>query len=154
MSEWKRATKEMSFQELPAEMASMIEEHIEQYNLGPILSDALICIQTDSEKAKKGLFGGAEQVRLGAILTPRWLVWVISGTKAKPTALSAQLINLTVQDYAQTPFAKIVPDSGIEVSGLFTDASEPASAFIGLDDGIAARKFRDAVILAAQDAKK
>ncbi|MDQ2693697.1 MAG: hypothetical protein M3Y68_16790 [Chloroflexota bacterium] len=154
MSEWKRATKETSFEQLPAEMASMIEVHIEQYNLGPILSDALICIQTDSEKAKKGLFGGAEQVRLGAILTPRWLVWVILGTKAKPTALSAQLINLTVQDYAQTPFAKIVPDSGIEVSGLFTDASEPASAFIGLDDGIAARKFRDAVILAAQDAKK
>ena len=154
MSEWKRATKEISFEELPAEMASVIGEHIRQYNLGPILSDALMCIQTDSEKAKKGLFGGAERVRVAAVLTPRWLVWAISGSKTKNTALSAQLINLTVQDYAQTSFAKMVPDSGIEVSGMFTDAREPASAFIGLDEGIAARKFREAVIKAAQDAKK
>ena len=154
MSEWKRATKEVSFDELPPEMVSVIREHIGQYNLGSILSDVLLCIQTDSEKAKTGLFRGVERVQIGAVLTPRWLVWAILGTKTKPTALSAQLINLTVQDYAQTPFAKLVPDSGIEVSGMFTVASEPASALIGLDEGAAAQKFRDAVIKAAQDAKK
>ena len=154
MSEWKRATKEVSFDELPPEMVSVIREHIRQYNLGSILSDVLLCIQTDSEKAKTGLFRGVERVQIGAVLTPRWLVWAIAGTKTKPTALSAQLINLTVQDYAQTPFAKLVPDSGIEVSGMFTDASEPASALIGLDEGAAAQKFRDAVIKAVQDAKK
>ena len=154
MSEWKRVTKAVSFEGLPPEMASVIRDHIEQYNLGPILSDALMCIQTDSEKPKKGLFGTAESVQMGAVVTPRWLVWAVSGTKTKPTALSAQLINLTVQDYAQTPFAKMMPDSGIEVSGLFTDASEPASAFIGLDQSSAAQKFREALIKAVQDAKK
>ena len=154
MSEWKRMTKEVSLEELPPEMVSEIREHIQQYNLGPILSDALMCLQTDSGKAKKGLFGGAERVQMGVVLTPRWLVWVISGTKTKPTALSAQLINLTVQDYAQTPFAKMVPDSGIEVGGLFTDAREPASAFIGLDEGTAAEKFKEILIKAVQDAKK
>lgn len=154
MPEWKRVTREVSFEGLPPEMVSVIRNHIEQYNLGPILSDALMCIQTDSEKPKKGLFGKAESAQVGAVITPRWLVWAIAGSKTKPTALSAQLINLTVQDYAQTPFAKMVPDSGIEVSGLFTDASEPASAFIGLDESAAAQKFREAVIKAAQDAKK
>jgi hypothetical protein len=154
MSEWKRVTREVSFERLPAEMVSVIRDHIEQYNLGSILSDALMAIQTDSEKPKKGLFGKAESVQMGAVVTPRWLVWAISGSKTSPTALSAQLINLTVQDYAQTPFAKMVPDAGIEVSGLFTDASAPASAFIGLDESAAAQKFRETLIKGVQDAKK
>jgi hypothetical protein len=154
MSDWKRTTKEIPFESLPPEMVSAIHQHIEQYNLGPILSDALMCIQTNSEKGKKGLFGGAETVRMGVIVTPRWLIWVIDGTKTKTSVLSGQLINITVQDYAQTPFAKMVFDSGIEVSGIFTDASESASAFIGLDEGVAGKKFREVIIKAAADAKK
>jgi len=154
MSDWKRNTKEIPFQNLPTEMVSAVNEHIEQYNLGSILSDALMCVQTDSEKVKRGLFGGAEMVRMGAIITPRWLVWAVNGTTTQTAVLSAQLINITVQDYAQTPFAKMIPDSGIQVSGMFTDASESASAFIGLDESQAGRKFREVVIKAAQDAKK
>lgn len=154
MSDWKRTTKEVPFDSLPPEMVSAINQHIEQYNLGPILSDALLCVQTDSEKAKKGLFGAAEIVRMGAVVTPRWLIWAINGTKTRGSVLSAQLINITVQDYAQTPFAKMVSDSGIEVIGTFTDASENASAFIGLDEGAAGKKFKEVVIQAAADAKK
>src|SRR5688572_27414548 len=118
MSEWKRKTKEVSFELLPSEMASAIQRHIEQYNLGPILADALMCVQTDSEKTKKGLFGKTENVQIAAIVTPRWLVWSVDQPGSKATALSAQLIHVTVQDHAQTPFAKMVPDSGIEVSGM------------------------------------
>jgi hypothetical protein len=154
MSEWKRITKEIPLGSLPEETTEAIHQHIEQYNLGPILSDALICIQTDSEKAKKGLLGQAETVRMGVVVTPRWLIWSINGSKAGTTVLSAQLINITVQDYAQTPFAKMVPDSGFEVSGVFTGASESASAFIGLDEGLSGKKFRDVLIKAAADAKK
>lgn len=154
MSDWKRTTKEVSFEGLPAGMVSAINKHIEQYNLGPILSDALMCIQTDSVKAKKGLFGSAETVQMGAVVTPRWLVWVVTGTKTQAAVLSAQLINIIVQDYAQTPFAKMVPDSGVQVSGMFTDASESASAFLGLDEDAAGSKFREILIQAAQDAKK
>ena len=38
MSEWKRSTREVSWESLPAEMAKAIEQHMERYNLGPILS--------------------------------------------------------------------------------------------------------------------
>jgi len=154
MSDWKRTTKEVPFESLPPELVSIINKHIEQHNLGLILSDALMCVQTDSENVKKGLFRGAETVQVGAIVTPRWLVWAVYGTKTQPAALFAQLRNVTVQDYAQTPFAKIVPDSGIEVSGMFTDASESSSAFIGLDESPTGKRFRAVVIQAAQDAKK
>lgn len=154
MSDWKRTTRELPPEQLPAEIFSAIQRHIEQYNLGPILSDALVCVQTDSEKPKKGLFGKTEYVQVAAIVTPRWLIWSMAQPQAKATVLSAQLIHVTVQDYAQTTFAKMVPDSGIEVSGMFTDASESASAFIGLDDGPAGQRFRQILIKATADAKK
>ena len=50
MSDWKRVTKEIPFENLMPEMAVEIKKHIELYNLGPILSDALMCIQSESEK--------------------------------------------------------------------------------------------------------
>jgi hypothetical protein len=154
MSEWKRTTREVSLESLSPEMASAIHQHIERYNLGPILADALMCIQTDSEKARKGLFGTSKIVQVAAIITPRWLVWSVDEPETKPAVLSAQLIHVTVQDYSQTPFARMVPDSGIEVSGMFTDASESAVMFIGLDESAAGQRFRAVVIRAAADAKK
>ena len=154
MSDWKRTTKEVTLEQLPSEMLTAIHRHIERYNLGPILSDALMCVQTDSEKTKKGLFGKAESVQMTAIVTPRWLVWSIDQPQIPAVVLSAQLIHVTVQDYAQTPYAQMVPDSGIEVSGMFTDASESASAFIGLEEGPVCQKFRQLSIQAAAAAKK
>lgn len=153
-SDWKRSTREISFENLMPEMVTAIKKHIEQYNLGPILSDAMMCIQTDSKKPKKGLFGSEETVYTGAVITPRWLVWVTSGTKTKTAVLSAQPGDIVVQDYLQTQFAKMIPDSGINVTGKFTDISENSTAFIGLDESPTGDKFKEIVIKAIQDAKK
>jgi hypothetical protein len=154
MSDWKRRTQQVSFEDLLPEMINAVQKHIEHYNLGPILSDALICIQTDSEKTKKSLFSGAETVYTGAVVLPRWLIWVTNGTKRNTTVLSALLKDIVVQDYAQTSFAKTIPDSGINVSGKFTDMSESVTAFIGLEDNPAGNKFKEIVIQAVQDAKR
>ena len=86
MSDWKRTTKEVSFVSLSPDKVSAINKYIERYNLGSILSGALMCIQIYSEKIKKGLF-------------------------------------------------------------------ENASAFIGLEENAAGRKFKETVISAAQNAK-
>jgi len=154
MSDWKRTSKEVPFEYLRPEMVVEISKHIEQYNLGSILSDVLLCVQTDSEKVKKGLFGGGEIYYTGAVVTSRWLVWVTSGAKTQTAVLSAQLSDITVQDYARSHFAKLIPDSGINVSGKFTDTSENGAAFIGLDESSTANKFKEIVIKAAQEAKK
>ena len=154
MSEWKRTTREVLFENLTPEMIVAINKHIEQYNLGPIVSDALMCIQTDSEKTKKGIFGGAETVQTGAIVTPHWLLWATGGTKIETTVLAAQLKDVVVQDYAQTSFMKLIPDSGINVTGKFSDMPENSSAFIGLEANTAGNKFTEIVIRATQDAKK
>ena len=154
MSDWKRNTREVSFENLTPEMVTAIKKHIEQYNLGPVLSDALMCIQTDSEKPKKGPFGSQETVYTGSMITPRWLMWVTSGTRTETAVLSAQLSEIVVQDYLQTQFAKMIPDSGINVTGKFTDVSENRTAFIGLDESPTGNKFKEIVIKAIQDAKK
>jgi hypothetical protein len=154
VSDWKRMTKEVPLEGLRPEMVAAIQNHLEQYNLGEVLSDTLMTVQTDSEKVKKGIFGGAETVYIGIVITPRWLVWAISGTRTQTAVLSAQLRDIVVQDYAETQFAKMIPDTGIQVSGQLTDASDNVSAFIGLDDSVAGRKFKEIVIQAVQDAKK
>ena len=154
MSDWKRQTKEISLESLPPEIANAVQRHIERYNLGAILADALMCIRTDSEKTRKGLFGKAETVKLAAIVTPLWLVWSVEQPNAKPAVLSAQLSHVTIQDYAHTPFVEMIYDSGIQVTGMFTDAGESASAFIGLEEGDIGNKFKEIVIRAAQAAKK
>jgi hypothetical protein len=154
MSEWKRTTREVPFENLSPVIVEALMKHVEQYNLGSILSDARMCIQTDSEKIKKPLFGSAEIVSMGVVVTTRWLVWAVMGTKTQIAVLSAQLSDVVVQDYAQTQFAKMIPDSGIQVNGRFTNVAENGSAFIGLDESSAALKFKDLVINAAQAAKK
>jgi len=154
MSDWKRTTKEAAFEGLRPELVAAIKSHIEQYNLGDILSGVLMCIQTDSEKIKKGLFGGTEIVYTGAVITPRWLIWGVSGTKTQSAVLSALLADIVVQDYAKTQFVKLVPDSGINVSGKFTDISENGSAFIGLGGEPAAGNFKEVVITSVQEAKR
>ena len=126
-----------------------------------------MCIQTDSEKTKKGIvwrdrnspndcchYTALDRMVCRSANTCAGTAARRSAGETKPAVLSAQLIHVTVQDYAQTPFVKMVPDSGIQVSGLFTGAGESASAFIGLDEGTAGQKFRDIVIKAAADAKK
>jgi hypothetical protein len=154
MSDWKRTTGEIALEGLPADIKTEIEKHIDRYNLGDILSDTMMCIETDSEKAKKGLFGPAETVRMSAIVTSRWLLWVVSGAKTPATVSSALLTDIVVQDYASTQFAKMIPDSGVKVTGKFTDVRENSSAFLGLEDNAVGKKFKETMIIAVQHAKK
>lgn len=144
----------MGFESLRPELLQAINRHIEKYNLGEILSDVLMCVQTDSEKVKKGLFGGTELVYTGAVITPRWLVWATSGTKTQTSASSAQLNDVTIQDYAESSFVKMIPDSGLNVSGRFTDASGDGLTFIGLEDNAAGAKFKQIALQTAQEAKR
>lgn len=154
MSEWQRSTYEIDPDQIPTEIQVVIHTHIDLYNLGDILSTALMCIQTDSEKPKKGLFRSAEFVRQYVMVTSRWLIWSVSGAKTPVTVMSALLKDIVVQDYATTSFAALIPDSGIQVEGKFTDVSESGSTFIGLENNVVGQKFKETVIAIVQEVKK
>ena len=143
MSDWKRTTRECTLDSLRPDLSAAIRAHVEKYNLGDILSAPVMCIETTSEKIKKGLFGGGETIYTGAVLTKGWLVWANCGTNVKPHAISARLNQITVQDYATSSFAKLIPDTGVNVNGLKTDALEAGTTFIGLEENAAGRKFRE-----------
>lgn len=70
MGDYNRLTKEIKLEELPPEMKAALNEHIGKYELGPILGDALMCVESTAEKIKKGLFGGsgAKVVKMALIL--------------------------------------------------------------------------------------
>jgi hypothetical protein len=78
---------------------------------------------------------------------------VTHGDKSGPAVLSARLADIVVVDWAATELAQMLPDSGVEVSGSFTDVSERSSAFIGLGDDLDGRAFKEALIRAVQAAK-
>lgn len=161
MSDWNRSSKECTLENLKAENRSGIQKHIESYNLGPILDDRLMCIETSSEKKKKGLFGGGGDSRVVAsiVLTPRWLIWAVTGDKSGTGMLSAQLRDAVITDYAESSFNKMVPDNGIQVTAIFTGTfagspTEKGTMFIPLGDEAVGQRFKQAVIQAAQEAKK
>lgn len=152
MGDYQRTTRECTLDSMRPELAAAIRAHVEKHNLGDILSGAVMCVETTSEKRKKGLFGGTEIIYQGAALTKDWLVWAAGGTKAPMGVLSARLDQITAQDYAKSDFAKLIPDTGVNVNGLYTGTSGPGSAFIGLEENAAGKKFREVLIAAAQGA--
>jgi hypothetical protein len=156
MSDYNRSTREVTLASCSAEVTDALNKHIELYNLGRILDDILICVEANAEKIKKGLFSGpgAKSVKTVIVLTPRWLMQVIKLDNEAAFARSAQLADIVVSDYEKNPFYSKLPDTGVEVSGRFTDASESSSSFIGLGRDAAGERFRGMLIQAVQNAKK
>lgn len=143
MGEYLRTTRECSIDNLNAVLAAAIRAHIEKYELGDIEASALICCETTSTKQKNGLFGNKTEVILtGVILTPQWLLWAAGKSNEVPGVLSAKLRDIQVQDYEKSEMHKLVKDTGINISGLRTDAVNLGSVFIGLGSEPAAQKFR------------
>jgi len=156
MGDYNRSTIEIKLADFPLEISNALNKHIELYNLGPILNDALICVETNSEKIKKGLFSGPgpKSVKVTVILTPRWLLQIVKLDNNAVFARSAQLTDIVVVDYEKSPFYSKIPDTGVQVTGRFTDESESSTSFIGLGKDAAGEKFTAMLMEAAQKAKK
>ena len=156
MGDYNRSTRELTFDNMPAGMSDALKAHIEQYNLGDVLSDVLICLETTSEKIKKGLFAGPgpKLMKMDVILTKRWLFELRSEDGKTPYARSLRLANIVVEDYEKSSFYKMLPDTGVHITGQATGATEGGMSFIGLGKDAAGDKFKQMLIQAVQDVKK
>lgn len=156
MGDYNRFTKEIAFSEIPINVIQSVQTYIEKHNLGDILANPLMCIISTSEKIKKGLFGGSGPKLLTqtVILTDRWLILADNVDQNALYIKSMQLRDITVEDYERSSFYKMIPDTGMNVNGLFTDASEVGSIFLPLGKDEAGEKFKSALIETAQKAKK
>jgi hypothetical protein len=155
MSDYNRSTREVTLAGCSAEVTDALDKHIESFNLGRILDDVLICVEANAEKIKKGVFSGpgAKSVKTVIVLTPRWLMQVVKLDNEAPFARSARLSDIVVSDYEKNPFYSKLPDTGVEVSGKFTDTRESSSSFIGLGKDAVGEKFRGMLIQSVQNAK-
>lgn len=157
MGDYNRSTKEVAVQDISAEITQAIQKYIELHNLGNILDGVTHCIISTSEKQKKGLFGGGSGPKLliqTAILTNRWLILADRVDQNALYIKSMQLRDITVEDYEKSSFYAMIPDTGMNVTGMFTDASEKGSIFLPLGKDPAGEKFKEALIKSVQDAKK
>ncbi|MEN8241666.1 MAG: hypothetical protein ABFS17_07075 [Chloroflexota bacterium] len=160
MRDWNRTSEEISLSDLPADCQAVIEKHTEAYNLGDILDQPVMVIKIISNKLKKGLFSGKPKlVESYAALTPGWLVWTVSTDGDPPTALSAQLTEIVVEDYLESSFYALVQDNGFSITGILTglvgtDGQQQSSMFIGLGDDPDGDKFKAAFIEAIQNSRR
>lgn len=159
MGDWNRSTREVLFENLSPQMQQAIQKHLQTWNLGPILTDYTMCVETVHEKKKKGLFGGGGSRLQCAVITPQWLLLVEDFGRDGAVASSVPLADCVITDYADTPGYKLIPDSGLEVSGAFTGqvgihGEKRVSMFVGLGGEPAAKKFQEEVFKAFQAARK
>ena len=138
-----RTTRECSLDSLPAEIVAAIRSHIEQYKLGDIESSILICCETISSEKKAGLFRSSTETTVSAnLITPSLLIIAEKKENEKPGVISGQLKNLNVQNFEDSAMFKINPDTGLNITGRYSDVTRQGTAFIGLGTGPAAEKFR------------
>ncbi len=143
MTEYLRTTRECTPDSLHPILADSIRAYIEKNEVDDIGADVLICCETIATRQKKGLLGRKTEVVLsGAIVTPGWLIWAAGKEGDTPGVLSARLRDIQVQDYEKTEFYRRIPDRGVKITGLYTNAATPGSSFIGLGQEPAAQKFR------------
>jgi hypothetical protein len=156
MGDYNRSTHELMLDTLPASMSATLKDHIEQYNLGDVLSDVLMCIEATSEKIKKGLFAGPgpKLMKMDVILTRHWLFELRSEDGKTPYARSLRLTDIVVEDHEKSAFAKMVPDTGVHITAQATGATERGMTFIGLGKDAVGDKFKQMLIQTVQDAKK
>ncbi len=156
MGDYNRSTRELTLQEIPQNAVKALNRHIELHNLGDVLDDVLICIEAKAEKIKKGLFAppGPKTSVSYVVVTKGWLFEAINAEGDAFHAISARLSNITVTDYEKSPFYSKIPDNGMDVNGMFTDATEQGMRFIGLGKDAAGEKFKEILIQAAQEAKR
>ncbi|MFZ5820571.1 MAG: hypothetical protein ACOYYJ_11800 [Chloroflexota bacterium] len=154
MNAYTRSTRECKFGDLRPELTASISRHIETYKLGDVEASLVICCETTSVCQKTGLFAsGNETTVAGMFVTPQLLVWTNGEEKRKPVVTSALLRNISAHDFENTAMYRVNPDSGINITGRYTDVTKQGQSFIGLGPDPAGEKFRQVLQLAIQKAQ-
>jgi hypothetical protein len=134
MSDYLRTTRECAPAQLKPELLQAIRAYGVQHELGNVEADCQLCVETHSEKKKKGLFaslGGGDPDAFSdtaLLLTPAWLIWARSGPKSGTVVSSARLRDIQVSAFE----SKLIPDTGLEVQSTVAGSAEPVVAFIPL----------------------
>ena len=138
-----RTTRECSVKNMSHKLTNAIQKHVEMFVPENIEASLLICCETTSTHKKTGLFAnGNETIITGMLITSQYLVWTEKKNKSEMVVTSALLRNIDVNDFENTAMYNVKPDSGINISGRYTDVTKQGLSFIGLGTDSAGEKFR------------
>lgn len=169
MSDYRRTTRSLSLHQIPSDVMDAIKDHAEKYNLGWLMDEQTICVETVSERKKKRkkVMGikVPSIVTSYVLLTSTWLIYVASGDGSEPSVMTVPLVEATVENYATSPDYKMMykkmPDNGYWVNGKFTGVvgggmsfTDRSSIFIGLGEERASEEFGHALLDAIERTRR
>lgn len=153
MNVYTRSTRECTFGDMNPGLVAAIRKHIELNGLDDTESTPLVCFETTSMHPKKGLFAnGTETIITGVLITANMLIWTTEKER-NPIVMSALLRNIDAQDFENTAMYKVKPDSGMNITGRYTDITKHGRSFIGLGTDPGGEKFRQMLQHAIQKAQ-
>ncbi len=149
MGDYIRSSRACRLEDLDGDLAAALAAHLEAHGLGGLRQEVVSCLEITSERVRNGLFAtpGGKRVRVGLLLTPRFLLQVMKSDDDAPLARTVRLTDITVSDYQGTPSFARLPDTGVEVTG------DTFSTFIGLSKDDAAETFKQVLFQAAAAAR-
>jgi hypothetical protein len=154
MSAYTRTTRECTFRDMSPELQTAIQKHVEKYQLGNVETSFLICCETSSKGQKTGFFSSdSDPILTGMFVTPQLLLWTNGNGKRNHSVTSALLRNIDAHDFEKTAMYKVKPDSGLNITGRYTDVTKQGQSFIGLGSDSAGEKFRMVLQHAIQKAQ-
>ncbi len=139
-----RVTRECAGKDLDKALRAAIQAHLAEYQMAAdIESSILMCCETVSTQKKKSVFGGSEKAIQAVLLTKDMLIWAEKISGKTSSAGSAKLDHIDMRDYESTAMFDVISDSGVNITGRYTDSKQTGQLFIALDDGPAGKKFRE-----------
>jgi hypothetical protein len=152
--QWERDTRVCPTIGLDAGLLETLRACIEEYEMGPVEAEAVVCFETASRRTARAGFlmkmagAAAKTILQAAVVTPTRLVWAQREDDGAPHAHWEWLNQLDVRDYEKGPEAELIPDHGLQVHGIKL-RGQAGTVFFGFGEGAdadhARQAFKDAV---------
>jgi hypothetical protein len=146
-----RTTRICELDTLRQEHLTALRAHMAKYDLGAI--EPILCGDTSSIKRKnrwldKLLRSKQTTTYTSVVITPIWLLWVVSSNSQTATAFSARLREVEVSD---TDPRRML-DRGLDVRARPTDSINFGGYFIGLSEDDGGNRLRVGIMEAVKTA--
>lgn len=139
-----RETVDAGARSAPSALVEAIRTYAEERELGDVVGAAQAFVHTTSTRERRSLGRRSQQTQESvAVVSSGMLLWAIADAGETPAVLAYELKRVEIDDYARTTLARLVADTGIEVTGAQIGATQPSAAFLGLGSGGDADRFRE-----------
>jgi hypothetical protein len=157
-SGWQRETRVCATVGLRPDLLVALRTYLELHEIDGVEAAALVCFETVSRRSGKPSLmermGGAghKSMTQAVIVTPTRLVWAQAADDDEAYATSELLVKLEVTDYEKGPAFSLMPDHGVEISGVAAGQGRVGTQFFGLGEGPDADRARHMLTAAVKTA--